>query len=348
MDNKEKYMIYVFILAIFAFLSGAEFVSDNGFNEDYMGKNITTSVNGIFVVLVFMAHMGGYIKFQPYDIVWREFRVFLDQLIVVSFLFYSGYGMMKSFMKRGKPYIKSIFRKRFLKILFHFDIAVTVFYIVDLLIGKNIPVKEYMKALTTWTSIGNSNWYITAVLCMYILMIISFTLSNNKVVSLSIMTILSVFLVELFIKVERPEYCYNTLMVFPFGMWYAFFKDDIDRILMKNNTVYISAMFVATFLFAWGYKNVDRIYFYRLWSCSFMVIILLVTMKVRIGNSFINTMGKHVFSIYILQRIPMMVFARYGFNENNLVFFGLTFSSTIVLAYLFDKIMGKIDRKLFM
>ena len=345
-------MVYAFIAMLFVFLYGAKIADNNKFHEDYLGKDSTTAINGIFVIFVFMAHVGNYIKMAPVDQTWLQFKYFLSQLIVVTFLFYSGYGMMCSFLRKGQPYIKGIFKNRFLSLLLHFDLAIVLFLITNWIIGNHVTLKAFLIALTTWKGIGNSNWYITAILCLYILMIISFLifgkLTKRKVPALLTMSALTVVLMYVFVKLDRPAYCYNTLPLFPMGMWYAAFKDKIDKIVMKNNMSYLIFLFLSVLMFAVGQKHRSHgLHMYEFWACGFMLIILLLSMKIKLSNGIINTMGKHVFSVYILQRIPMMIFSELGLNKNNLIFFALTFVATLIIAFTFDKIMAKIDAVLF-
>lgn len=95
-------MIYVLAAALFVFLCGAKFVKSGEFNSDYMSKDTTGAINGIFVLLVFMCHISGYMKLGgSSDTIWLDLKSWLGQLVVVTFLFYSGYGMMCSIMKKG-------------------------------------------------------------------------------------------------------------------------------------------------------------------------------------------------------------------------------------------------------
>ena len=339
-------MVYAFIAVLFVSLYGAKLADNNGFYSDYLGRDSTTSVNGIFVLLVFLSHLGTYIKFIAADQVWVQFKYFLGQLIVVTFLFYSGYGMMCSYMRKGRPYVKGIFKNRFLPLLLHFDIAVVLYAIVNLCIGSKFTFTNFLVALTTWRGIGNSNWYITAILSLYIVLIISFLVfKDKKIPSLILMSVLTVGLIFIFYFAGQPEYAFNTLPLFPLGMWYAYYKDKIDKLIMKSNTSYLITLFIAVIAFALGY----RYWFFNiyLYGAAFMLIMLLITMKLKIGNSILNILGKHVFSIYILQRIPMRIFYAMGFQKKSIVFFALTFVSTLIIAFMFDKVMAKIDAVLF-
>lgn len=53
-------MVYILIAVLFVFFCGAKFVKSDEFNSDYMSKDTTGAINGIFVLLVFMCHISGY------------------------------------------------------------------------------------------------------------------------------------------------------------------------------------------------------------------------------------------------------------------------------------------------
>lgn len=70
-------------------------------HSDYMSKEKTTAINGIFVLFVFFRHFTQYIEYGSYDAIFQRVDSWLGQLIVVSFFFYSGYGGMVSIVKKG-------------------------------------------------------------------------------------------------------------------------------------------------------------------------------------------------------------------------------------------------------
>lgn len=63
------------------------------FNEknDYLSKEQTTAINGIFVGLIFLSHFAQYIEYENGDFIFRTVHNKLRQLIVVPFLFLALY-----------------------------------------------------------------------------------------------------------------------------------------------------------------------------------------------------------------------------------------------------------------
>ena len=94
-----------------------------------------------------------------------------------------------------------------------------------------------------------------------------------------------------------------------------------------------------------SFKN--RIYgieAYSVWASLFTLAVVMVTMKVSIKSTALEWVGKRVFSIYILQRIPMIVLTKTGFTQNSpYAFLVLVFLITLGIAVIFDYVTAKID-----
>lgn len=75
-----------------------------------------------------------------------------------------------------------------------------------------------------------------------------------------------------------------------------------------------------------------------------MALVLLVSMKMEINNNILQWFGKHTFSVYILQRIPMIVLKDLGIADSNkYAYVVMCFGLTCFMAELFDRSMAKLD-----
>lgn len=343
-------MIFFLLILLILSCSSMKLAKEGEFHKDYLSKDNTTAINGIFVVLVLLCHFTQYAKFGTglIDQSFVYFKTHLGQLVVTTFLFFSGYGIICSIANKGMPYVKSIPKKRFLSVLIHFDIAVVLFMILNLILGKSYSLKMNLLALTGWESIGNSNWYIFAILVLYLIVFVSFIVCRgNKYIGTVLTTVLTVGYVYLMIRVKQPPYFYNTMFCYPLGMIYGLFKEKLDKIIMKNDFIYTCFVAVAFAGFVFFYrmrgKGIEQ---YSICCFFFIAVIVLVSMKIRLNNEFLQLMGRHVFSIYILQRIPMMIFAKIGLTSHRYIFLIATFIVTMGIAFVFDKCMSAIDKKL--
>ena len=161
-------------------------------------------------------------------------------------------------------------------------------------------------------------------------------------------TILSVILVYLLIRSDRGSWWYNTIILYPSGMIFSLFKDKFDKIVLKNDLTYFAfaAVVLAVYYFCYTKKGTG-IEGYSLWAIMFVMLILTLSMKVSINNGILQWFGSHVFSVYILQRIPMLVFTHFGLNGKKYAFVAMSFLVTIVLAVFFDAGVAKLDKIIY-
>ena len=148
--------------------------------SSYISISQTQTIKGFFVITVFFSHFCSYVSLDIwYDSVVRVCR-YLGQLMVVPFLFYSGYGIFESVKKKKENYIKQFPKKRILKVLLHFDLAVLLFLVLDALINQPVSLYKFTLSLVAWEAIGNSAWFIFAILCAYLFAYVGLILSYCK------------------------------------------------------------------------------------------------------------------------------------------------------------------------
>ena len=144
-----------------------------GFYDDFLSVDKTNAIKGIFIVVVFINHIKEYYVKTGADLShWYDSAFFIPakafgQLMVVMFLFYSGYGVYESIKKKGDDYVRNIPRKKVLNTLVNFDIAVIIFACAGLLIGSKIDFLSFLLSLIAWDAVGNSNWYIFCIIACY-------------------------------------------------------------------------------------------------------------------------------------------------------------------------------------
>ena len=344
-------MVIFLVLTAIACIPGMKPAPLGQLNNDYISKNQTAAINGIFTLLVFWSHASTYIKLDTaLDTPYTAFKSYMLQAIVVPFLFYSGYGMMESIKLKGKNYVKQIPLKRFLPVLLHFDIAVAMYLIVNYAFGKTFTLKRILLSLIGYNSVGNSNWYIFAVLCLYIIVFAAFMLAGrSKPLGVILTTVFSVGLVLAQIMLKRSSWNYDTLILFSVGMMYSLAKPLIEKVIARHDLIYLTAVICAAAAYIFFYKRRGGgIELYSMWAILFMALIVLFTMKVKIGNAVLNFFGSHVFSIYILQRIPMIILSKLGLDDyNKYLFIVLCFIATVIMSVAFDRLTDRLDRLLF-
>lgn len=349
-------VIFVFAIAIlclykidFIYSKKSRALHPTGIYSDYLSIEKTNSIKGIFVLLIVLSHAKSYLSLQnnilnsPYSL----FSDILGQGVVVMFLFYSGYAMMLSCSKKGQQYVHSIPVKRVLKVLFNFDVAVFLFFILQTALGSKYTVGEIILAFTSLGSFGNSNWYIFAIIVLYMITYFAFMIGkNNKKLVLSCAFILTVVYIIVMHRFKE-SYWYDTALLYPMGMlWYSI-REKAEKLLTKNVFIYPAVLLLMLALFVVTHHFTYHITMSIIYYIIMGIIILMLTMKVQINNRILQFLGKNLFAIYILQRIPMIIFDKIGLNENPYIFVILSFAATLIIAVPFNMLITKLDSIIF-
>ncbi len=340
--------LYLIFIAVLCLIGIKLFIKD--FNKDYLNKDCTSCIKGIFILIVFYSHLVGYTKILPEkDFLMLGLRNFLGQLMVTLFLFYSGYGIYES-IKNKKGYVKSIPINRILKTLINFDIAVFLFLIINIILEREYPIKNIILSFVGWEGIGNSNWYIFGILIMYLTTYISFLIFNKqKKKAIKLNWLLSIIFI-MFMALYKEDYWFNTLLCYPLGITYSYYKKTIEKYCFDSKKYWlIFAITLVSFMVLHKYSNINYIY-YEIYAMIFCIVVILITMKIKINNKYLKWFGDNLFGLYILQRIPMLILKSIGYTNHSYRFALIAFISTIILTIIFNFITKKIslliDKKL--
>ena len=345
-----KMLVFVFIL-IALICSGLSVAKKNEFYSDYCSPKNTNTINAIFSILIFLSHAVTYVKLDGIlDAPYFEFRSFLGQLVVVTYLFFSGFGIMESIKKKGTPYVKAMPVNRFFKLWYHFAIVVLLYTVVSVgFAGKRYSILHWLLSFTGLKAIGNSNWYLFVTFALYIIVILSFLIfKKSQKIALASVCILSVGFVLLEKEMGLGSRYYNTLLCFPLGMLFSMLKPYIDKVFMKNDILWFIGFSASVVLFAYFSQNRDnRLLYYILFTFFALAVIVMFMMKVNISNSVLDWFGQHIFSFFILQRIPMILLREFGYNKNGYFFIIVSFFGTVFLSVIFDAFTDKLDSIIF-
>ena len=332
----------------------------NGYFRDNLDRDQCNAIKGISIYLVLTGHMLGYItgcgQWNPYLFQNRLFSFigsFIGQLMVVMFMFYTGFGIMESLKRKGDEYIHAFPRKRILKVLLNFDIAVLAYLVLSLALCARVTAGKVALSLVGWESLGNSNWYICVILLCYVLFWLAFHPAmpwKRREVQLAVFSILIVALaIVLSITRADKEWWWNKLMVVPFGAGVSIYrerlKDFADRhyrsmiccVLLLLGLHY--AFFLALRFLRIPWPNPDCGVAFNIRSLLFAMAVVLATRKVKIQNPALIWLGANLFPLYIYQRIPMWGFkAVLGADfvyDHVLLYSVMCIVATIAIAWLY-------------
>lgn len=289
-----------------------------GFYEDFLGREQTNSIKGIFILFVFIRHVLQYIESSGYefisvgDKIFRMTNAMAGQLIVVMFLFYSGYGVMEAIRNKGDQYVLRIPKHRILPTIINFDVAVLFFLVVTIAFEKPFSCMQIILSMVCWDSLGNSNWYIFDIILCYFTSFIMFRFTNNYKYSFCLgggVIVASIFLLN---WAGKPTCWYNTLCAYLAGMMFSVCKQRLIHLWSKKYWqmfLLIGCIFMGLYFMTYVLKSGSFAWIvcYNLVSVVFALLVVQITMKLKVSNDVLIWLGINLFPLYIYQRLPMVV-----------------------------------------
>lgn len=319
----------------------------NEYFKDYMDLENTSSIKGIFVWMIVFSHNRGY---YPKNFKYFYFKILTctGQKMVSLFLFYSGFGIIELIKKKGLLYVKSLPKKA--TILFiKYQLILLIFLINNIILGIKMNIKIYLLSIIFIKNLGNSNWFAFTIIHLYYYSFLSFIIIKNKsyiFISLIIMSIICYFHIFITYNYIYPKglNTIDNILTFLIGMFYSLLKNNIDTFVMKNDILYFENVSLFLFIIYYFSRNKNHLLFRSLTNSFFSLIFVIISMKIRFNNEFLKLLNTHSYSIYLLQRIIMIiVYKRQLFKKNECIRFPFIFSCTLLISILFDRYTGFVN-----
>lgn len=342
-------IIFVFIIVAIA-LYGIKSAGKNKYH-DACSHRQTSMINGIFTMLILVSHASMYMDYGGnwFDDSYREVRGYLGQFVVAPFLFYSGFGIMESIAKKGNNYVKGIPKKRFFKVWYHFAFALVPFIPLYLRWSEEVKLSTILLSFTGFTNMGNSSWYMFDTFVLYIVIYLCFMIFKKSNTAGVISVFALTFIINLvMIKADLGLVFVTSIFCLPAGMAFSLLRPKLRKIATKNDFIYfliLAGLTAATYFLQLGKDNSP--YIYNLYSIVGILALTVFCMKFKIENKIIEFFSKHIFSIYILQRVPMIIFDHFKLSERHYLFIILSYISTIIIAVIFDKFIAWTDSLIY-
>lgn len=313
-----------------------------------LSREQTQAVKGIFAVTVFFSHFCAYATFNNWfdkPLLW--YCHWLGQLMVVPFLFYSGYGIFESVKEKGAVYLHSFPRKRILKTLLHFDMAVVLFVVFDAFFAPaKLSLHKALASLVAWDSVGNSNWFVFAILCSYFFCWTGLVFfKGDRFRALLATTALCVCYIAV-VSRAKEHWWWDTILAFPLGCAVSLWK---EKLVLPQKTL----PWLACCGLAWLSWEAAR----RGWLpdmhgqiplIALVALIVLLSLRFALTSKSLSWFGEQVFGIYILQRLPMEFGQFFHWNESHVyLYFLFCLAATLLLSVAFGKATRLVDSLLF-
>lgn len=337
----------LYVLTIFLVLALTSRINVDGINEVYLSKETSDAIKGIFILLIFASHFAQFVPAytHPLDTMYWGVRMFLGQCVVALFLFYSGYGVVESFKEKGFTYIDSFPGRRILRTVLVYDLSSIIFWLVNLLRGKTYSVSHVIASFLAWDSFGNDNWYIFVIVCLYVFSWAAFRMyREDHVKAVAIVTVCSLLFCYFLIDQGKGPYWYNTMLCYPLGMWVSIIRVRAqEKLLTNKNWIRFFVLGIVVHLVAQKMRDSHFIW-YEVTAMSFAICVVLLTMKCQIKSRILQYCGKHLMSLYLMHRLPMICLKNTKIGENIYVYFLVCVLLAFVLSVCFEKLLFFVEK----
>lgn len=313
-----KYMIFVLFITMLSIIS----INKNRVEFKFMDINHTKIIKSIAIILVVLTHMGG--KFGI------RYLTPLGGIGVALFLICSGYGLIKSYERKGlqnywsnkikNVYIPYVVIQIFIWILDSEKNIVTL--IGDLLIiGTNHPYGWYMKFLLFWYLI----FYILAKCRL---------MTKDKIYIM--------YIISIGILLNSNGLWAEQAFSFTFGLLLAYNYEDT-----KENSYFVANILLVFGILCLGVKQLDlvRNIHYVIFNfiqlliklpIAYSLIIYSYKLKNNINIDFISIIGNLSYYIYLIHGYSIVLIDKVSYISI-LMFIILT----LYASYIFNKILSK-------
>jgi len=314
-------------------------------NYNYFNQTQTSILKGISISLIVVHHF-------TIRLVHPGFmKPFLNVgfLGVVIFFFISGYGLMSSYLK-DENYLNNFFIKRVSKIYIPFMvtnifIGITSIFILNERYSVNdiLLTSIFLKNITS----GQVFWYINATILFYIVFYLTLKFSKTIKKAIIIMFIYSIIYIFLCRIEEMGIYWYNTAFAFPFGVLFAYKREDIlYKIKIYYNKLLIICLIGFVIFFLISFKESKSIFIFdAISSTLFIFLVMLLNYKLNIKSKLLDFIGSISFEIYLMHQFIIDIFYdRYPTKQSLsfyvliLIIIGVSFLLNLVSKIISEKV----------
>lgn len=384
--DKLVYAVY-FILPVML-LFGAKVYGPKKWNDEFLSLEQSKALQGFLAVCIMLHHVG-----QKTCASWINpptriqkglgFFVPLGFMFVAVFFFFNGYGVYKSFHTK-QNYLKGYFAKRVLPVILALYTTTLIYFAVRLIIGQKMKGNDIILYLTSIKLCNPYTWYVIVLPFFYMFFYFCFRFIKKDGIAVAGTTALVVLYMLLGTRIRhndywiRGEWWYNCVVLFPVGILFAKFEKELIAFFKKTYVVLMPLTVLAVYpVYLWsrfmcniyGYYGEnwgapDDLFRKRMSLLSesiicivFVLAILLLGMKVKIGNKFLKFMGSITLEFYLIHGIFVELCAytfdggvKSPFRIKNLllyvaVVYVLGVPSAILLKKLHGLILGKGKKK---
>lgn len=312
--------------------------------EPFFDRIVSKEIQGFLALfIIFHQTVVTLLHFEVDDVAMKEFlHFFFYGILAVSFFFFSsGFGLVKRWMT-DKDYTKGFMKRRIFTVLVPFFIC-NYIYLTDALLhniryGSHFTFVEVICAFFGLFLVNNQMWFAVEIMILYVAFRIVFGHVKKARTGILIMTGVVLVLIAIGLSAGhsdsplmsywfKGEWWYNTILMFPLGMLYAYKEERINAIIRKAYTAILLSSFALLILLDYVHRGLiaDQVYYSETYGARYPLLDKLKGLSAE-------TVYEIVFLILVVTLL-----SRFKLDNPILKFLGKISLETIMLNYLMNE-----------
>ena len=330
-------IVYLYYPLLFVFLLwGSTFYRRKSWNEEFMSLSQTKALQGFCAICILLHHVG-----QNTCAPWLDSKLIvhgLDVFVPIGyffvgvFFFCSGYGLYKSY-KEKPNYLQGFCGRRIFPLVLTLVTTTIIYMTVRQLMGEMVGLPRFFFNLSGPQIYNPYVWFVLALLLFYIAFYLAFKYCKSEKVAVLVTCLVVLLYIVHCDWWMYGGWWYNTVPIFCVGILFARYEDALIKGIKKCYLFYVILALLATLGFHYlslntqellTYLGHDNNYDLRRWvtvlsqmvaSFSFVILLFLLGMKIKIGNKALAFMGTITLEFYLIQGLFIQMFGYFFFTD---------------------------------
>lgn len=328
-------------LSIFLFIALLWSVINPKLVSDF-SKEASLPLRGMLALLIVMHHLSLRLTYMiPEESKVNYLRDFncWGEYVVSIFFFLSGYGIVKSYQKKGTSYLDGFISGRLLKLMIPFIICSLIYLLFY------PPTFSSIISLNTWKNdcpLLPSSWFVVAILLQYLIFYIVALFFRSVNITIVSAWLLSVLLMILLKHLEFKTFWWHSLLAFNVGMSISYHEVFLRKYMLSKKLIFLVFCLLLIIFYLNGFiGSLTK------WSFLLNVVLLPFFVWQMICNGiihntfFLNFIGKISYEIYLVH-VAILCFLFPVIGKYPILFIVLTYALSLMCAYALNYLVRKI------
>ncbi len=270
----------------------------------------------------------------------------LGACCVSMFFFFSGYGLMTSYINNGNRYLEGFFRRRLMKVLLPLLTAYVITLPVYALLRGAVDWRMVLKTLAWGGPYLRYSWYVTEIVVLYVVFFLVMRRKSRVDTKRIALTAIVLLMMALLIVTRQPNWYIVSVPGFLIGVWYQAYEERLSRFLSQNCILVISSL-VWFFTWQWNLAGREILAAYRweymsYYACNMAFVCMIAGVLCRINATLPDSrIIKSSYEVYLMQNCAFIVSSALA------VSFAERWFLSIVLAMFIGYSAHNLNRKLY-